>query len=103
MSNIRSHVPQRTCIACRETKAKRELIRLVQVAGGGVEVDPTGGKDGRGAYLCPSPSCWEIGLKRDRLEHVLRTKVIPQNRYELALYGKNLPQGGIDQGEKESG
>jgi predicted RNA-binding protein YlxR (DUF448 family) len=98
MSNIRNHVPQRTCIACRETKAKRELIRLVQVAGEGVEVDPTGKKAGRGTYLCPSPSCWEIGLKRDRLERALRTKIAPQNRYELALYTKNLPQRG-DGGE----
>ncbi|HSH77327.1 MAG TPA: DUF448 domain-containing protein, partial [Herpetosiphonaceae bacterium] len=31
------HVPQRTCIACRETEAKRGLIRLVRTPEGTVE------------------------------------------------------------------
>jgi predicted RNA-binding protein YlxR (DUF448 family) len=46
------HVPRRTCVACRETDAKRQLIRLVRTPEGTVEVDPTGKRNGRGAYLC---------------------------------------------------
>lgn len=45
----RRHVPQRTCIACRATDAKRALIRLVRLADGRVAVDPTGRQAGRGA------------------------------------------------------
>ena len=33
------HVPQRTCVGCRQTLAKRSLIRLVR-SGEGVVVDP---------------------------------------------------------------
>ena len=88
---IKKHVPQRTCIGCREIKPKRELIRLVHVDNGKVEIDSTGKKAGRGVYLCLSSSCWELGLKRDRPEYALRTKLTIQNRHELALYGKSLP------------
>ena len=43
------HIPQRTCIACRKTGAKRELVRLVCDTEGGVDIDLTGKKSGRGA------------------------------------------------------
>jgi len=45
MSRKRSkqkHIPLRTCVACRETSPKRELIRLVLIAEGEVVVDETG-------------------------------------------------------------
>src|SRR5690242_9677909 len=69
------HVPQRTCVACRTTSAKREFIRLVRTPEGHVEVDLTGKKAGRGAYLCSLATCWELALKRDRLSTALKTRV----------------------------
>lgn len=87
------HVPQRTCVACRQVRTKQELIRLVRVADGRVEVDTSGGKAGRGAYLCGTPECWEVGLKRGRLEHVLRTALSRDNREELAEQGKAILRG----------
>ncbi|MBC8078429.1 MAG: YlxR family protein, partial [Chloroflexales bacterium] len=50
------HVPQRTCVACRRTDAKRGLLRLVREADGRVALDPSGKRNGRGAYLCHSPA-----------------------------------------------
>jgi len=84
------HIPQRTCVACGEVRPKRELVRLVLVSGGGVEVDPSGKKAGRGAYLCPAPACWQNGLKKGRLEYVLRTILTEANRDRLIRYGKEL-------------
>ncbi|MGD9115794.1 MAG: YlxR family protein [Dehalococcoidia bacterium] len=84
------HIPQRTCIACGRVRPKRELVRLVRVADGGVEVDSGGRKAGRGAYLCPAAECWEAGLKGGRLEHTLRTAIAPDNREELIKYGREL-------------
>jgi predicted RNA-binding protein YlxR (DUF448 family) len=84
------HIPQRTCVACGKVRPKRELIRLVRISGGGAEVDPAGKKVGRGAYLCPAPECWEIGLKKGRLEHTLRTVLTQDNREQLIRYGKEL-------------
>ena len=84
------HIPQRSCVVCRETTAKGNLIRLVCNAGA-VEIDPKGKKAGRGAYLCPISECWETGLKNNRLEYALRTKLTLEDRQTLAEYGMSLP------------
>jgi hypothetical protein len=83
------YAPQRTCVACGGVRPKRELIRLVRTSGG-VEVDPDGKRSGRGAYLCPALECWEIGLKKGRLEYALRTTLTQDNREQLIRYGKEL-------------
>ena len=85
--NIRKHIPQRTCVACRKVRAKRELIRLVRASDGSVEVDTTGKKAGRGAYLCPE--CWDTGLKGSRLEYALRTTLTADSRRGLITDVKN--------------
>lgn len=85
------HIPQRTCIGCHETKPKRELVRIVRTQNGAVEIDPTGKRSGRGAYLCKAKTCWKEGLKRERLERALRTEIAAENRKDLADYGETLP------------
>jgi len=86
--SIRKHIPQRTCVACRKVTAKRELIRLVRIAEGRVEVDSSGKKAGRGTYLCPTPECWEVGLKSGRIEYALRATLTPENREQIIRHGK---------------
>ena len=90
MKTTIKHIPQRTCVACRKAKPKRELIRLVRTASGSVEVDTTGKKTGRGAYLCQAWECWEAGLNRGRLEHALQTGLTEDNREQLIRYEKEL-------------
>ncbi len=69
---MKKHVPQRTCIGCRQVEAKRELMRIVRTPDGHVIADPTGKKAGRGAYLHQERECWEAVLgARGRLEHAL--------------------------------
>ncbi|UCH50686.1 MAG: YlxR family protein [Chloroflexota bacterium] len=85
------HVPERSCIACREKKSKRDLIRLVSSTGF-VEIDLKGKGAGRGVYLCPMRECWETGLKGNRLEHALQAKLASENRQVLVEYGQNLPR-----------
>lgn len=87
------HVPQRTCVACRRVKAKRDLLRLVRATDGSVEVDLSSKKAGRGAYLCAVTECWEEGLRGGRLEYVLRAALSEDNRERLVEYGKGLLQG----------
>ncbi len=85
------HVPQRTCIACRQVAGKRALIRLVRTEQG-VVVDPTGKQAGRGAYLHPERACWEVVVKGNRLEQALRTKLSAGNRQELLAFAQTLPE-----------
>lgn len=88
------HVPQRTCVACHKVKSRWELIRLVRVFDESVEVDTGGKRVGRGAYLCRSRECWQIGLKGSRLEHALRTTLTQDNRERLIRYGEDLGADG---------
>lgn len=88
----RKHVPQRTCVGCRQVRPARELIRIVRLPGGGVEVDETGKKSGRGAYLCPNRSCWEIALSRKRVEHALKTEMAEDEKEALRQHGSVLPR-----------
>lgn len=83
-------VPQRTCIACRSTTGKRELVRVVRSLEGTVEVDLTGKKAGRGAYLCRRPECWEAGLKKDRLANALKTTLSKEDRQRLSEFAESL-------------
>jgi predicted RNA-binding protein YlxR (DUF448 family) len=85
------HIPQRTCIACRRTDAKRGLMRVVRDAEGHVALDPTGKRAGRGAYLCHEPACWEQALKRQALVRALRLEALPpEDREALEQVAQGL-------------
>src|SRR5438270_10534649 len=85
------HVPQRTCIACRTVEAKRGLVRVVRTPAGAVEIDPTGKRSGRGAYLCRSRECWTSALQKKSLEHALKTEINLEDRAKLQAYIETLP------------
>lgn len=82
------HVPQRTCVACRRKDAKRDYVRLVRTPEGTVEVDPTGKRNGRGAYLCPKRSCWYAALDTRAIEQALRVDLSESNRDQLREYAR---------------
>ena len=84
------HVPQRTCIACRTTGAKRGLVRVVRTAAGTVEVDETGKKPGRGAYLCNTRECWDKALSGKLLEYALKTAIASEDKAALQAYAETL-------------
>ena len=90
MTTKDEHIPLRTCIACREVKDKRLLIRLVHKSDGSVEPDISAREEGRGAYICPQKSCWDIALRKNYLEHALRIKLSPDNRNVLSEYGSKM-------------
>jgi predicted RNA-binding protein YlxR (DUF448 family) len=79
-------VPQRTCIGCNTTTNKRELVRVVRQPEGGVVADPTGKKAGRGAYIHQQPECWELALKKGRLERALKTTLSQDDLSGLREY-----------------
>ena len=80
-------------MACRQIKPKRELVRLVRNSSGNIEIDSTGKKEGRGAYLCPDWKCWEKALKGKQLEQTLRISLTRENREQLFEDGKALLEG----------
>jgi uncharacterized protein len=68
-------LPQRMCVGCRVMKNKKELIRVVRTPEGAVELDTTGKKSGRGAYLCADPECLNMAVKGKRLQKALQHEV----------------------------
>lgn len=71
----RRKVPMRICLGCQEKKPKKSLVRLVRTPEGQVEIDPTGKKSGRGAYVCPQENCLIQAQKGKRLEKNLKHKI----------------------------
>src|SRR5438309_7687832 len=85
-------LPQRTCVACRTARAKRELVRVVRSPLGELSVDLRGKAPGRGAYLDPDPGCLERGLAEGALSRALEIPIdevtAAKLRTELAAAAK---------------
>jgi predicted RNA-binding protein YlxR (DUF448 family) len=71
----RRRIPERTCVACRTARPKRELVRIVRTPDGAIRLDGTGRLAGRGAYVCRSASCLTIANTKGALTRALGTTV----------------------------
>ena len=91
-SRRRKHAPQRTCVACRQVRTKRDLVRVVRTSEGAVVLDETGKQSGRGAYLCRQRSCWEKALSRQDLHRALKVKLTVDAESMLRAYAAELPE-----------
>ena len=89
-------MPQRTCVVCRETKPKRDLVRVVLLAEGGVIIDETGKRNGRGAYICKQSVCWDQAIKRGSLNRALRVDLQPDEIAMLKAYAASLSEAAED-------
>lgn len=90
------HIPERTCVICKETNQKRALVRIVRVGDDTIEIDLTGKLAGRGAYLCHNAACWKSAVKGSRLESALRTRIPAEQRVKLAAYADSLARSAAD-------
>jgi uncharacterized protein len=68
-------IPQRKCVACQQMKGKKELIRVVRSPLGDIQIDLTGKKPGRGAYLCGEVDCFKLAKKSKAFERALKSPV----------------------------
>ena len=74
-------IPMRKCVVSNERFPKNELIRIVKTPEGEVVVDPTGKKNGHGAYLKKDRAVLETARKKKILDRYLETEV-PDSVYE---------------------
>ena len=74
-------VPLRQCIVCRESKPKKELIRIVRTGDNDFAIDKTGKLNGRGSYICNSEDCINKLVKQRALNKAFKTNV-SQEVYE---------------------
>ena len=69
-----THVPERTCVACRGRAPKGSLLRIVR-KGDVARVDRSGWAPGRGAYVHRDRSCADLALRRGALARALRVRL----------------------------
>ena len=74
-------IPMSKCVATNESLPKKELIRIVRTPQGTVEIDESGKRNGRGAYLKCSVEALEAAMKRKSLARSLECE-IPDEIYE---------------------
>ena len=79
-------IPLRKCTGCNEMKPKKELVRIVRLPDkcddngevmekGNIELDFTGKKPGRGAYVCRNVECLKKARKTKSLERKFEAQV----------------------------
>jgi len=68
-------IPMRTCIGCQCKRPKKEMIRIIRTPDGEIEIDKTGKKSGRGAYLCDNIECLDAALKKNNLKKSLKQDI----------------------------
>ena len=71
------HIPLRRCASCAAQAPKRDLLRIVRTPDGALMLDAGGKAAGRGVYLCKKPACWDLALKKDRLERAVKAALNP--------------------------
>lgn len=76
-------IPLRKCVVMNEMKPKEEMIRIVRNKEGEVFVDPSGKKNGRGAYLSKDISVIEKAEKMRTLNQLFKVEIDPTIYEEL--------------------
>lgn len=68
-------IPERRCLGCNTSYPKSELIRVVRTPEGEIELDLTGRKNGRGAYICKKAECFRSARKKNRFSVNLNVEI----------------------------
>ena len=68
-------IPMRKCVGCGEMKSKKEMLRVIKTPEDLIELDSTGRKNGRGAYISFSKECLLKAVKNRGLERSLKISV----------------------------
>ncbi len=76
-------VPVRKCTGCGEMKPKKEMVRVILTPDGKIELDLTGKKNGRGAYVCRNRECLEKAMKTHGFERSLKTAIPDEIAQEI--------------------
>ena len=74
-------IPLRKCVGSGVLKPKNELLRIVALPSGGIELDITGKKPGRGVYICNDIECFKKAYESHALEKALK-RPVPREVYE---------------------
>ena len=82
-------IPMRTCIVCKKSLPKKELLRVVK-SGEEIFLDKTGKANGRGAYICSDVECFNKLKKGKMLNRAFSMEVSEEiyNKLSEEFLGK---------------
>jgi hypothetical protein len=89
------HIPQRTCVGCRQVQAKRTLTRVVRTDTG-IVIDQSSKMAGRGAYIHNLQSCWQAAIN-GKLANALKIELNDDDRKKLQEFMQNLPESELEE------
>lgn len=69
------HIPLRRCVVCKNSKDKKELIRIVKNKENHIDIDFEFNKEGRGTYICKDEKCLNKIINNNVLSKVLRMQI----------------------------
>ena len=72
---MQKKIPMRKCVGCGEMKEKKDMIRVIKTPEDEIILDSTGRANGRGAYLCNDPECFNKALRNRGLEKSLKSQI----------------------------
>ncbi|MGP6139745.1 MULTISPECIES: RNase P modulator RnpM [unclassified Jeotgalibaca] len=79
-------IPMRRCIVSNEMKPKKEMLRIVKTPEGELAIDPSGKKNGRGAYVSMEPELVEKARKNRLFDKQFDMTVTDEFYQELYDY-----------------
>ena len=77
--------PMRKSVGCRQMFPKKELLRIVSNENGSLELDSTGKKNGRGAYICAKSDCLRQAVKQRQLQRALESELTEETINDLEI------------------
>ncbi len=81
-------IPMRKCVVSNERYPKGELLRIIRTPEGNIEIDPTGKKNGHGAYLKKDINIIQEAKKNNSLARALEVEISEEFWEELEEYMK---------------
>lgn len=78
-------IPMRMCVGCRQMYPKKELLRIISNENGSLELDTTGKKNGRGAYICAKTECLKQAVKQRQLQRTLESELTDETVHDLEI------------------
>lgn len=73
---------ERVCAGCRQTKDRKDLIKITNAAGKPV-INPNSTTFGRSVYLCYNRTCIESAFKKNKISKILKTSVAEELKGQL--------------------
>ena len=80
------NIPQRSCLGCRTSRDKDELIRFVLSPQGEIVPDLESKLPGRGAYTCISVQCLHSALRQRQFSRAYKREVTASSADEMAAH-----------------